>query len=97
MAVGQGDDGGGEDEADGEVDPEDVAPGAEGEHHGAVQRADDAAELLDGADDAERDAAPVGGVEVGHQGERHRDQAAAADALEEAAGDQRRRGRTPQR
>ena len=93
----QGHDRGGEDEADGEVDPEDVAPGAEGEHHGAVQRAEHAAELLDGADDAERDAAAVGGVEVGDQGERDRHQAAAADALEEAAGRPASRGRTPPR
>ena len=85
---GQGGHRGGEDEADGEVDPEDVAPGAEGEHDRAVQRAEDAAELLDGADHAERDSAAVGGVEVGDQGQGHRHQAAAAHALEEATGHQ---------
>ena len=84
----QGGDGGGQDEADGEVDPEDVAPGAEGEDHGAVQRAEDAAELLHGSDDAEWHPAPLGGVEVGDQRERHGHEATAAHALEEATGHQ---------
>ena len=86
----QGGDGGGEDQAGGEVDPEDVAPGAEGEHDGAVQRADDAAELLHGSDDAEGHAASFGRVEVGDQREGHRHQSAAADALEEATDHQAR-------
>jgi hypothetical protein len=81
-------DGGGEDQADGEVDPEDVAPGAEGEHHGAVQRAEDAAELLHRPDHAEGHAASFGGVEVGDERERHRHQATATHALQETTGDQ---------
>ena len=66
---------------------EDRPPVGDRQHQGAEQRADDAAELLHRRDDAERDAAPVGGVEVGDQGQRRRHQPAAADALEEPAGD----------
>ena len=47
----------------------------------------DAADLLDGGDDAERHAAALDGVEVGDQGQRGRHQPAAADALQEPAGD----------
>ena len=42
---------------------------AEGEHHGAVHRADDVAELLHGADQPERHATAPGRVQVGHEGE----------------------------
>ena len=56
-----------------------------------------AAQLLHRAHHAERDAAALRRVHVGHQGERRRHQAATADALEEPAGDHagqvvRRRG-----
>ena len=55
--------------------------------HRAEQRAEDGADLLDRGDDAERHAAALGRVEVGDEGEGGRHQPAAADALEEAAGD----------
>ena len=58
----------------------------DGEHHRAVQRAEHAAELLDRADHAERDAAAGRRVEVGDQRERGRHQPTGADALEEPAG-----------
>ena len=63
----------------------------------AEQRPEHAADLLDRGDDAERHAAPLGGVEVGDQRQRGRHQPAAADALEEAAGDHATAGRRPAR
>ena len=77
-------------QADHEVDREDAPPVGDRQHHGAEQRAEHAAELLHGRDDAERYAAALDGVEVGHQRERGRDQPAAADALEEPARDHAR-------
>ena len=47
----------GEDEADHQVDREDHPPVGDGEDHRAVERADDAADLLDGRHDPERYAA----------------------------------------
>ena len=47
-----------EHQADREVDPEDVLPVGDGEDQRAVQRAEDAAQLLHRADHAERDPAP---------------------------------------
>ncbi len=70
-----------------QVDREDGLPLGHGEHQRAVQRADDAAELLDGPDHAQRHAPPLRRVEVGHQRQGRRHQAAAAQALQEAAGD----------
>ena len=80
----------GEDQPDGEVDREDRAPVRHGEHRGAEQRPEHRADLLDRRDDAEGDPAPLDRVEVGDQGERGRHQPAAADALEEPAGDHAR-------
>ena len=48
------------------------------------------AELLHGADDAERRAAPVRRPQVRDEGEGGRDEAATADALEHATGDEHR-------
>ena len=79
-----------QDEPDGEVDREDAAPVGVRHHDGAEQRAEHAAELLHGRDHAERHAAALDGVEVRDEGQRGRDQPAAADALEEPAGDQAR-------
>ena len=84
---GQRPDGRCEDEPDGEVDREDRAPVGEGEDRGAEERAQHGPDLLDGRDDPERDAAALRGIEVGDQGQCRRHQAATADALEEAAGD----------
>ena len=83
----------GEDEPDDEVDREDHPPVGDGEDHRAVERADDAADLLDGRDDPERYAAPLDRVEVGDQGQRGRDQPATADPLQEPADHQRGAGR----
>ena len=84
-----GDDGGGQDQPDRAVEPEDRPPVADRQHDRAVQRAEDAAELLHRADDAERQTALVRWPQVGDQGQRGRDQAAAADALDQPAGDHR--------
>ena len=78
---------GGEHESDRAVQPEDVAPRPEREDDRSVERPDDAAELLYRADDPERQAATRRRPQVGHQGEGRRDETAAADALDEPAGD----------
>ncbi len=78
------DHGGGQDQSDRAIEPEDVAPVAERQHDGAVERPEDAAELLDRADDAERQPAPGWRPHVGDQREGRRYEATAAHALDEA-------------
>ena len=84
-ACGAAPDHGQQHQGDGQVDPEDVAPAAEGEHHRAVHGPHHVAELLHRADHAEGYAALPRGVEVGHQRQRRRQQPAGADALQQAA------------
>ena len=83
-------DGHGQGDADHQVDHEDHAPVGHGQDQRAVERTDHAAELLHRGDDAERDAPALDRVEIGHEREGGRDQAAAADALEEPPGHQTR-------
>ena len=87
---GQGADRGGQDQPDGEVDGEDRPPVGHGEHGRAEERTEHRADLLDRRHDAQRDAAALDGVEVGDEREGGGHQAAAADALEEPAGDDAR-------
>ncbi len=65
-------------------------PGRDGEDERAVQRAEDRADLLHGADDAEGDAAALRWVEVGDQREGRGHESAGAHSLEEPAGDHAR-------
>ena len=74
-----------EDACDRQVEPEDRLPGRDREDQPAVERAEDASELLDAADDPERQAAHVRRPEIRDQRERHRDETAAAEALERPA------------
>ncbi len=68
-----------------QVDPEDRTPSAERDQRCPVQRSEQCAQLLYGTHDAERKAAPVGGVQVSDQRQRDGNESAAAEALEEAA------------
>ena len=69
------------------VEPEDCPPVGDGEDEGAQDGAQDGAELLDSADDPQREAVAVLRSERRDDGQRGRDQAAATDALDDAAGD----------
>jgi hypothetical protein len=69
------------------VEDEDAAPAGEGEHGGAEQRAEHAAELLDRGDEAEGHAPALDRVERRDQRHRRGHQATTADALQEAARD----------
>ncbi len=85
--AGQGTHGEREQDPDHEVEHEDRAPARHREHRRAQQGAEHAARLLDRGDDAERHPAALHGVEVRDQRERCRDQATAAEPLQEAPHD----------
>jgi len=80
--------GGREDDAEDDVEPEDRPPVGHGEHRGAEQRTQNAPELLHGADHTQRRTAPVGWPQVGDDRQGCRDQTAAADALKDPPADE---------
>jgi hypothetical protein len=72
-------------QADRAVEPEDEPPVAERQHDCPVERPEDAAELLHGAHDAERQPSTLRRPEVGDERKSGRDQATTADALDQPA------------
>ena len=74
-------DGDGEQGAQQRVEPEDGPPVGDDEHEGAEHRPEHRAELLHGADHAERHPSPVGGPQLRDDREGRGHQASAADAL----------------
>ena len=77
-------------EAEHDVEPEDRPPVCNCENGRTEQRPEDAAELLYGADHAQRRSAPFDRPEVGNERQRRRHQPAAADALQHPAAHQHR-------
>ena len=78
-----------------DVHPEQPSPSDRGRHPRSIQGADDAPQLLGGADDPERQGASVLLPQVAHQGERHGKQRAARRPLHQPPGheDRKRAGR----